>query len=214
MAEQRTVSPTEPDLQAAISAIKASSPELGIVRVCAALREGNPTWQLSEKRVRRIMISLGLVQASGTDAADTGASNKSVAASLVPKSYIAPGDFVHALGKGQVEVKYIDGTKGKGVFASNNFGKGENIFEETPFAWYPRWDTVSASYHTKSDAECQLCARTVERSIHADRGLLRPVKCSRCPAWFCSNICKKEAEARFHQIECSKHNSHFVGLAN
>ncbi|KAJ2337321.1 hypothetical protein GGI00_000322 [Coemansia sp. RSA 2681] len=214
MAEQRTVSPSESDLQAAIAAVKASSPELGIARVCATLREGNSTWQLSEKRVRKLMIALGLVQSSGTDPADPGAPKKDSATSSVPKSYVAPGDFVRTLGKGQVEVKYINGTKGKGVFASKAFGKGENIFEETPFAWYPRWDTVSVSYHTKSDAECQLCARTVERSLHADRGLMRPVKCSRCPAWFCSNLCKKEAEAKFHQIECSKHNSHFASLAN
>ncbi|KAJ1812955.1 hypothetical protein LPJ75_003399 [Coemansia sp. RSA 2598] len=204
MDDTRVVVPSESDLQAAIEALKKSKPELGIARVCATLRADNPTWQLGEKRVRKYMASMGLIQSDPTPSA----SDESV-----PKSSLAPGDFVQTIGKRQVEVRVIDGTKGKGVFASKDFGKGVNVFEETPFAWYPRWDTVSPTYHIDSDDECQLCARSIERGGFGSRGVLRPVKCSRCPAWYCSNLCKREAEARFHPLECSKNNPRYAELA-
>ncbi|KAJ2494399.1 hypothetical protein GGI11_008864, partial [Coemansia sp. RSA 2049] len=131
MSEQRNVAPSADELQAAITAIKEQEPEYGISRVCATLRANNPTWQLSEKRVRKFMGLLGLVQGSTEDDQSTA-----------PKSSIAPGDFVHSLADGQLQVRYIDSVKGKGVFSARDFGKDINIFEEAPFAWYPRWDTV------------------------------------------------------------------------
>ncbi|KAJ1941437.1 hypothetical protein GGF37_003553 [Kickxella alabastrina] len=209
MADDRRITmPSEAELQAAIDALKKSKPELGVLRVCAMLRESNPTWQLGEKRVRKFMSTMGLIQTDPSSANTTGK-----AAETVPKSFLAPGDFVRTVGKGQVEVKYINGTKGKGVFAVGDFAEKTQVFEETPFAWYPRWDTVSNTYHTKGNDECQLCARTIHRSGYSARDLLRPVKCNRCSAWFCSNVCRKEADARFHQIECAKSNPHFAPLA-
>ncbi|KAJ1907700.1 hypothetical protein LPJ81_000583 [Coemansia sp. IMI 209127] len=199
MSEQRTVVPPEDELQAAIAAIKEKEPEFGIPRVCAALRANNPAWQLSEKRVRKLMGSLGLVQASGEESKST-----------TPTSSIAPGDFVEALASGQVRVEYIDKVKGKGVFSTRDFDKGANVFEETPFAWYPRWNTISMDYYKGSNRECQLCARDIERRSR----VIRPARCSRCTACFCSNLCRKEAESRFHQIECSKNNPYFVQLAD
>ncbi|KAJ1877252.1 hypothetical protein LPJ57_004046 [Coemansia sp. RSA 486] len=204
MSDTRNTVPTEGDLQTAIDALKKSRPELGVARVYAVLRADNPTWQLSEKRVRKYMTSMGLIQSDPAPATIDES---------VPKSSLAPGDFVQTIGKKQVEVRYIDGTKGKGVFACKDFGRGVNVFEETPFAWYPRWDTVSRSYHTNSDDECQLCARSVERGRSGSRSLMRPVRCSHCTAWYCSNLCKKEADARFHTLECSKHNPHYAQLA-
>ncbi|KAJ2514157.1 hypothetical protein H4217_005910 [Coemansia sp. RSA 1939] len=199
MSEQRNVAPSADELQAAITAIKEQEPEYGISRVCATLRANNPTWQLSEKRVRKFMGLLGLVQGSTEDDQSTA-----------PKSSIAPGDFVHSLADGQLQVRYIDSVKGKGVFSARDFGKDINIFEEAPFAWYPRWDTVSINYYNGSNSECQLCARDLEKRY---RGL-RSVRCSRCSACFCSNTCKNEAESRFHQIECVKNNPAFVNLAD
>ncbi|KAJ1994411.1 hypothetical protein GGI25_004430 [Coemansia spiralis] len=197
MVETRIVVPSETELQEAINEIKDSEPDFGIPRVCAALRTSHSTWQVSEKRVRKFMGSMGLIQTGGDQ-------------NIVPKSSVAPGDFVTTLAKGQVEVKHIDNTKGKGVFATCDFNQKVNVFEETPFAWYPRWDTVGMGYHRGSDQKCQLCAREIERRGRGPR----PVKCNGCTGWFCSSICKKEAEAKFHQIECAKNNPMFVELAD
>lgn len=221
MAEEiRIITPSETELRQSIEGLKQRQPALGIPRVCQALRQENPTWQLSEKRVRKFMSSMGLIQQTlpaQEDLTTQDLKSTSNQQALIPKSSIPFQDIGQTLGKGMVEVKYIGGTKGKGVFATKDFFKGEKVFEETPFAWYPRWDTVGGNYHTfKSDHECQLCARTIERRGlfgEKNRSLLRPVKCKQCSGWFCSNLCKKEAEAKFHRIECGAHNPHIVELA-
>ncbi|KAI8324150.1 SET domain-containing protein [Martensiomyces pterosporus] len=212
MADERTVTPAEAELSAAIAAVKNSNPEFGVPRVLSTLRAENPAWQVSEKRVRKFMTTLGLMQ---TDAGSTSGDKRLKASDrhAIPKSLVAPGNLAAAVGKGQVEVRYIDGTKGKGVFAARDFDQGTNVFEETPFAWYPRWDTVSARYHMGSDYECQLCAREIDH-VFGQSARLRPAKCNRCSARFCSVLCKNEAEARFHKVECTKTNPHFVHLAN
>ncbi|KAJ2162134.1 hypothetical protein GGF46_000876 [Coemansia sp. RSA 552] len=204
----RPVVPSEPELQGAIGAVKRDRPELGIPRVLAAIRAENPTWQLSEKRLRKFMDSMGLVQRSSS-----GDSNGSSATSTIPRSKLAPSDFITTAGQGQIEVRLVDGTKGKGVFATCDLAKDVNVFEETPFAWYPRWDTVSARYCSMDDTECQLCARTVERRFASRRTASRVAKCSRCPARFCSSVCQEEAEVLFHRIECPTNNPEFFKLA-
>ncbi|KAJ1962619.1 hypothetical protein GGI12_002546 [Dipsacomyces acuminosporus] len=212
MAEERTVTPEENELSAAIEGIKKANPGFGVPRVLASVKAQHSTWQVSEKRVRKLMSALGLLQIdAGASTAD--ARLKSSDSHAIPKSSIAPGDLAATIGKGQVEVKYIDGKKGKGVFAARDFDRGTHVFEETPFAWYPRWDTVSARYHAGSDFECQLCAREIDQSSGRS-SRLRPAKCSRCSVRFCSVLCKNEAESRFHRIECPKNNPHFVHLAN
>ncbi|KAJ1947228.1 hypothetical protein FBU59_001900 [Linderina macrospora] len=193
----RTETPAEDELRAAIAAIKASNPDFGIARVLTTIRASHPTWQVSEKRVRKFLGSLGLVQ---TDS------------SAIPKSSLAPTDLAATTGKDLVEIRYINGTKGKGVFAKSDFLPGNIVFEETPFAWYPRWDTIGAAYHLDADHECQLCARSLDPLVV--RARVRPVKCTLCGVKFCSNICKTEADAHFHKIECSKHNPAFAKFAD
>ncbi|ORX67778.1 SET domain-containing protein [Linderina pennispora] len=193
----RTVTPAEDELRAAIAAVKASNPEFGIARVLSTIRSSHGDWQVSEKRVRKFLGALGLVQSDNAG---------------IPKSSLAPTDLAATTGKGQVEIRYIDGTKGKGVFATQDMQPGSIVFEETPFAWYPRWDTVGAAYHLDADHECQLCARSLDPTVVRTR--VRPAKCASCGVKFCSSICKTEADMHFHKIECSKSNPAFAKLAD
>lgn len=58
------VTPSEEDLTAAILAIKATHPNHGIKKVLADVISSNPTWTVSEKRVKKLMQARGLVQTS------------------------------------------------------------------------------------------------------------------------------------------------------
>jgi hypothetical protein len=56
--------PSEQELLNVITSIKQAEPELGIKKVLAALNGQQPTWTVSEKRVKKLMQILGLVQST------------------------------------------------------------------------------------------------------------------------------------------------------
>lgn len=56
--------PSEAELLNVITSIKQAEPELGIKKVLAAVNAQQPTWTVSEKRVKKLMQSLGLVQST------------------------------------------------------------------------------------------------------------------------------------------------------
>jgi hypothetical protein len=56
--------PSEEELLNVITAVKKADPELGIKKVLAAVNAQQPTWTVSEKRVKKLMQTLGLVRAT------------------------------------------------------------------------------------------------------------------------------------------------------
>jgi hypothetical protein len=58
------VVPSEEELLNVIADIKKADPELGIKKVLAAVNAQQPTWAVSEKRVKKLMQSLGLVRST------------------------------------------------------------------------------------------------------------------------------------------------------
>jgi hypothetical protein len=56
--------PSEEELLNVITAVKKADPELGIKKVLAAVNAQQPTWTVSEKRVKKLMQTLGLVRST------------------------------------------------------------------------------------------------------------------------------------------------------
>ncbi|TFY73173.1 hypothetical protein EWM64_g10839, partial [Hericium alpestre] len=124
-----TTSPSEDDLKAALVALKESNPALGIPKLHALVLAEHPTWSVSEKRVKRILQSAGLVlspPSSKSPAPDT----------LYPSSQLIPHLDVTKWSP-KVAVKYFNKSKGKGLVATAPIAEGEVIWKEDPFASPP-----------------------------------------------------------------------------
>jgi hypothetical protein len=78
MAQRESVNPSQEDLVAALQALKLANPEMGVKSLRAAVKGKNPTWLVSEARVKKIVFEAGLESAAsenplaGTTAAGGG----------------------------------------------------------------------------------------------------------------------------------------------
>lgn len=129
-------SPPEDFLRTALISLKSSNPSLGIPKIHALLLSTYPDWTVSEKRMRKILQTEGLVIAAKDNANGTVAAGKG--ARKYPSSRVIPNlDLSKWTPK--VEVKYFDNKKGKGLVASQDIAEGEAIWKEDPFIIAPEW---------------------------------------------------------------------------
>ena len=124
------VTPSEDDLKAALLALKADNPTLGVPKIHALLLATHPEWSVSEKRTRKILQSAGLVQTSAVSAAAPG--------QVFPTSRLIEGLDV-AKWTDKVEVRFFGKAKGKGLVARVPIAAGETIWKEDPFVLAPEW---------------------------------------------------------------------------
>lgn len=115
------------------------------------------------------------------------------------------------------EVRVIGEPKGKGLFALKEFKVGDVIFEERPL--------VCCQFPWNADygyASCDFCMRPLEcaeenaRRLSGKTGLLLPypqccptqkdkqTECASCAVRYCSEQCRIEAWAQYHQVLCLK----------
>jgi len=132
------ISPPEEELKTAIASLKKEHPALGIAKLHDLLLSKNPTWTVSEKRLRRILnlkASDSLQQ--GLESAASGPSTTSEAR-VYPSSTLIEGLDV-AKWTTAVEVKYFDERKGKGLVAKEPIHEGHVVWKEDPFVIAPEW---------------------------------------------------------------------------
>ncbi|XP_059201848.1 histone-lysine N-trimethyltransferase SMYD5 [Centropristis striata] len=114
-----------------------------------------------------------------------------------------------------VDVRFIDNTKGKGLFAKKSIKKGDTIFFERPlvssqFLW-------NALYKYKA---CEFCLRALETAEENARRLsgvpglslphpelcrVRPElhqACPQCQVMYCSSECRQAAADQYHRVLC------------
>ncbi|XP_062380778.1 histone-lysine N-trimethyltransferase SMYD5 [Sardina pilchardus] len=114
-----------------------------------------------------------------------------------------------------IEVRFIDNTKGKGLFAKKAIRKGDTILIERPlicsqFLW-------NALYKYKA---CEYCLRSLEtaeenaRRLSGLPGLSLPhpelcrvrselhQACPQCQVKYCSAECRKAAQEQYHRVLC------------
>lgn len=93
-----------------VHSIRASEPDLGLLKVLNTLRTQNSTWSISEKRLRTILQKANVLSTS--TALD----------STLDISQIAP----------KVEARLLKG-RGKGLVAKEKILKGEVVWQENPW---------------------------------------------------------------------------------
>lgn len=150
---EMTISPPEKDLKAAVTSLKSEHPALGIAKLHALLLSENPSWAVSEKRLRRILKTFNsdgpLAQHQGLEYATTGtprgpgpSSSPSTAGSKAARIYPS-STLVEDLDISRwttvIEVKYFDRKKGKGLVAKELISEGKEVWKEDPFILAPEW---------------------------------------------------------------------------
>src|SRR5690606_17755261 len=93
--------------------IKETDPSLGIKKVLSKIHEQEPTWLVSEKRVKKLMSEAGLVQSQSQ------LEKKKILDPSIPVSHIDTDVDISTLTKGMVKAKMIDKIVGKGIFYLN-----------------------------------------------------------------------------------------------
>lgn len=127
------VSPSEDELTRAIVELKKDNPELGISKIHALLTSKHPEWTVSEKRTRKILQTQGLI---------VPAPGQAPGVPVYPSSRVVPGLNVSKWTR-NVEVKWFDKKKGKGLVATQDIKEGEVVWKEEPFIIAPEWYVVA-----------------------------------------------------------------------
>jgi hypothetical protein len=152
---ESTISPPEEDLKAAVASLKKEHPALGIPKLHALLLSENPSWAVSEKRLRRILKNSNpdgpLAQHQGLEYATDGtprgpggpSSSPSTTGSKAAHHVYPSSTLVEGLDVSRwttaVEVKYFDREKGKGLVAKDPISEGQVLWKEDPFVIAPEW---------------------------------------------------------------------------
>src|SRR6267154_1401249 len=148
-----TISPPDEDLKAAVAFLKKEHPALGIAKLHALLLSDNPSWAVSEKRLRRILKNSNpdspLTQHQGLEYVTTdttlGPGPSSSPSTTVSKAaHIYPlSTLVEGLDLSRwtttIKVKYFDRIKGKGLVAKDPISEGQVVWKEDPFIIAPKW---------------------------------------------------------------------------
>ena len=129
------ISPSDPDLTSALAGLRGENPALGIPKLHMLLLSKNPGWVVSEKRTRKVLQSLGLINTVKNLPSESAGGLKSPSSTLLhgldPLKYTQKGL--------SLRVEYFDRKKGKGLIATTNISEGTVIWREDPFALAPEW---------------------------------------------------------------------------
>ncbi|KAK7055486.1 Set-like protein [Favolaschia claudopus] len=180
-----TTSPTDDELQNALTQLKATNPTLGILKLHAKLRADHPDWTVSEKRTRKILALLNPPQ-------------KPDPAKPYPSSRLVDGLNI-AQWTDRVDVRVFDERKGKGLVATQKIKAGETIWVEDPFVIAPEWEIYDKQ---RAGEACTHC--TTLFASPADARARCPS--AGCPAAFCNLLCRKRALATTHPLLCPAQN--------
>lgn len=127
----RNVIPTEDEVRKAIIELKKGNPASGVAKIHSLLLHANSSWTVSEKRVRKILQSEGLINS------DPGTPNSTT--NIIHPSFRLNKSLDVNKWTNRVEVKYFDAIKGKGLVAKENIAKGDVLWKEDPFILAPEW---------------------------------------------------------------------------
>ncbi|KAF8604418.1 SET domain-containing protein [Ceratobasidium sp. AG-I] len=188
------VVPTDDELTAAARSIKASNPALGIPKVLMALLSAQPAWNVSEKRLRKVIQRLK--SEAGTNEYPTSSLNGTLDISKFTD---------------KVQPVFFGPEKGKGLVAAEDIEAGQVLWREDPFVYAPPWEIYDAQLEGTA---CAFCARAFTaaspplrvRCPHAEQlatAAKPPAK--PCRATFCSRLCLARAGSG-HSLLCTVAN--------
>ncbi|KAG1761207.1 hypothetical protein EDD22DRAFT_897873 [Suillus occidentalis] len=146
MSTSRNVIPTEDEVRKAAIELKKGNPASGVAKIHSLLLGANLSWTVSEKRVRKILQSEGLVRSDGTP---------SVTTNIIHPSFRLNQSLDIDRWTSRVEVKYFDAIKGKGLVAKENIAKGDVLWKEDPFILAPEWEMYDLQ---RASEACSFCS--------------------------------------------------------
>ncbi len=207
---------------------------MGAQNLLIHIKLKNPTWELSEKRFKRILKANGIQtgeggssaedkkEANGAEANGNGhassdkkkkkkkSSNKHAKDIFVPSSKV---DSTLPL-PSNVETHFFNSVKGKGLVATRDFKEGEIIFTEDAYIPSPPAHVLK---HVVEGELCDYCflpinhpAAAAQSEKKAGLSGMMSVDCSHkkegCQAKWCNRLCWQRAMVSHHPLLCAGAN--------
>lgn len=178
------VAVAEIELRAALIILKKENPALGVAKIHILLLEAHPTWAVSEKRVRKILQSEGLIATEKDNG--TGSTIATYPVSRLNNSL----DVTKWCGK--VKVHYFNAVKGKGLVSTEKISEGEVLWKEDPFILAPEWcvflcrcycKELQDSSSTIGHAGISMTCKSPPRHVHSALPLWETTRRSIYRAW-------------------------------
>ncbi len=163
------MAPSIEHIKEAILRIRKERKDIGILKLLDALRNDPFGFQLSEKRLRKILAEEKVLVDYKT------------CREITTESFSIDETL---------KIKYVDSKKGRGIFASKDIPADMNLFEESPVVFFPGWDII----RMMESNGLQLCW-TCAKPLKDGQFLVR--KCSKCETTFCSRECHRNGKASF-----------------
>lgn len=127
------VSPPDDLLIPAIRAVRTANPTLGATKLLALILSTNPSWAVSEKRLRKLLQREGLGLPSSTSSAGGQGDDIGFPISKI-NSRLNVGKWTE-----KVNVVQFGAEKGKGLVATTRIEENELIWKEDPLVACPDW---------------------------------------------------------------------------
>jgi hypothetical protein len=130
--------PSDDELRAAVRATRDAHPDLGVLKLWAAVKDSGVT--VSEKRFRKVLAEVGGTAAGGGAAPAAAAKPKKkkgkksrrVGDHLEPETHLDATLDIAAIAP-KVKAAMFGGARGKGLVAAQALQQGEMLWREEPF---------------------------------------------------------------------------------
>jgi hypothetical protein len=158
MSTLATISPTEDDLAVKLRSLRETHPTTGLAKLLILLREIQPDWSVSEKRLKKVLQQEGLMISSGNlettnevngaekhgNGLATAAKAKKSAKGGLKKSRQYPTSSAESKVDAtnwseKVAIRHFDAVKGKGLVATAHIEEGEALWKEDPWVMTADW---------------------------------------------------------------------------
>lgn len=149
---------------------------LGVKKLHALVKEKNPSWSVSEKRLKSVMKQFNLLPSPEPE-------------SLTYAKHIVSQETPNLVLPDKVHLVFTS-KRGKGLFAKNDIEEGELIWEEHPLFLVP--PLGHAELMMKGSA-CTYCGKLVRR-LRSDASIIYGEECKYCPEVWCSKACQKRGQ--------------------
>ncbi|KAG8933651.1 SET domain-containing protein 5 [Tulasnella sp. 418] len=203
----RDISPSDEDLLTVVHSLRENNGVFGAKSLLSAILASNPTWTLSEKRLRKLLQREGLTLPSvppGLERAKHGSSKAKPTLSSdgleFPHSQMND-DILTRLEQfsKKVEIKFFDAQRGKGIVAKEPIEENEVIWKEDPFVHCPApWELQA---HQSALLRCAFCLT----SLPSPKSPPIPCPASCGTASWCTRLCYKRHQAQ-HTFLCPQLN--------
>lgn len=165
-----------------------STETLGVGKLHNLVKEENPNWSVSEKRVKTLLKKYGLL--TNTPNQDPFTYANEITSIYTPDIELPP----------KVQI-VLTSKRGKALYSKTKILKGEVIFEESQLFNVPPLAKLKL---IKVGKACAYCGKLLQQnSSHAGISVLRGLDCNVCSEMWCSQLCKK-ADSTLHAA--LKHN--------